>query len=222
MLPPRRFKLRTFKETLTDIVFRQPPNVWGGDDFTALDTKLEGLSEQLRLPIYGSRRCLVLQTSVNVGINVAGCHVDGTQVAERRADRLQMGFQLSARPTATACVFLFKRIEQFVNVHLLGAWRERLQSLALGPKFFHAFIEFLLGNNRIRGAGTFADGFAATGIANPPRIASQIDVPERRVGVRERVISWVSALLSFLVMLRCHCARRLIARIGTAVLFSGQ
>jgi hypothetical protein len=38
----------------------------------------------------------------------------------------------------------------------------------------------------IRGAGTFADGFDATGIANPPRIASQIDVPERRVNVSMR------------------------------------
>jgi hypothetical protein len=49
-------KLRTFKEPLADIFFREPTNVWGRDDFTALDTKFDGLSEQLCLPVDGSRR----------------------------------------------------------------------------------------------------------------------------------------------------------------------
>jgi hypothetical protein len=124
-------KLRTFKEPLADIFFREPTNVWGRDDFTALDTKFDGLSEQLCLPVDGSRRPPVfLQTAINVDVNAPGCHVESPQVAECLVDRLQMCFELSQRPTAATCVFLFKRLEQFIDVHLLSAWRERLQSLA--------------------------------------------------------------------------------------------
>src|SRR5262249_18572770 len=62
-------KLRRFKETLTDIIFRQPTDVWCRDDFTTLDTELKGLSEQLCLAIDGSRRSLVfLQAAINVGV----------------------------------------------------------------------------------------------------------------------------------------------------------
>jgi hypothetical protein len=102
-------KLRTFKEPLADILFREPTNVWGRDDFIALDTKFEGLSKQLCLLVGGSGRPPVfLQTAINVGVNAPGCHVDSPQVAECLVDRLQMCFELSQRLTAATCVFLFQ------------------------------------------------------------------------------------------------------------------
>src|SRR5262249_52852023 len=124
------FKLRTFKESLTHIVFREPRDVRRTDDFAALDSELEGLPQQLSLAIDSARPRAIVLPPVNIGVNALSRDVHSPKVTEGLADRLQMGLELSQSSAAFTDVFLFKRIQQFVDMHLFRPWRERSQPLA--------------------------------------------------------------------------------------------